>query len=72
MTYEEKYEENRTTLRETYKSMTITKRNTAKEIGIGVTSLDKLRQQGKIKSRKILGQIMFDISEVSRFLSEES
>ncbi len=57
-------------LRETHKKALLTKREVCKEINIGTTSLDKLRQAGKIKSRKVLGQIMFDIGEVARFMAD--
>lgn len=57
-------------LRETYKKMLLNKKETCREINISTGSLDELRRQGEIKSRKVLGQVMFDIGEVARFMAE--
>ena len=57
-------------LRETYKSMLISKKQTGKEIHVSTGTIDELRRQGKLKSRKVLGQVMFDIGEVARFIAE--
>lgn len=57
-------------LRENYKKMLLNKEETARELNISQGTLDNLRKEGKIKSKKILGQIFFDIGEVSRFMAE--
>lgn len=57
-------------LRENYRKMLLTKRETANELNISESTLDRLRQCGKINSKKILGQIMFSIDEIARFVYE--
>jgi len=58
-------------LRENYKKMLLTKKQTANEIGVSEATIDRLRQIGQIKSRKVLGQIMFPIDEVARFIVDK-
>lgn len=57
-------------LREKYNKMLVTKKEGSKELNISTGSLDELRRRGEIKSRKVLGQVMFDIGEIARFISE--
>ena len=57
-------------LRENYKKMLLTKKETAQELSVSEATLDRLRKNGEIDSKKVLGQIMFSIDEVSRFLIE--
>lgn len=57
-------------LRENYQKMLLTKKETAKELNVSEATIDRLRQNGKINSKKVLGQIMFSIDEVARFLHE--
>jgi hypothetical protein len=59
-----------TMLRENYKKMLLTKKQTANELSVSEATIDRLRQNGKINSKKVLGQIMFSIDEVARFLYE--
>ncbi len=56
--------------RENYKRILLSKKQTARELNISQGSLDKLRRDGAIQSKKILGQIMFEIGEVARFIAE--
>ena len=57
-------------LRESYKKMLLNKKQTANELGISQAGLDRLRNTGQLSSRKVLGQIMFSIDEVARFLAD--
>ncbi len=57
-------------LRDSYKKMLLTKKETAKELNVSEATIDRLRQNGQLKSKKILGQVMFSLDEVARFLSE--
>ena len=57
-------------LRDSYKKMTLTKCETANELSVSEATVDRLRKNGQITSRKILGQIMFNIDEVARFLTD--
>ncbi len=58
-----------TFLRETYHTMLLNKEQTATEINISQATLDRLRKDNKISSKKVGGQIMFKIDEVARYLS---
>ena len=57
-------------LRENYKKMLLTKKETACELNVSEATIDRLRQNGQLTSKKILGQIMFSIDEIARFLNE--
>ena len=57
-------------LRENYSKMLLTKRETANELSVSEGTLDRIRQSGKISSKKVLGQVMFAIDEVARFLAD--
>ncbi|WP_323586150.1 helix-turn-helix domain-containing protein [Aliarcobacter butzleri] len=57
-------------LRDNYKKMLLTKKETAKELNVSEATIDRLRQNGQLNSKKILGQIMFSLDEVARFLYE--
>lgn len=46
------------------------KKEAASYLSISTCTLDRLRKQGLIKSKKIGGQIMFTASEIERFLEE--
>jgi len=66
MTREEQFK----TMRETHEKMLLSKRETAKELSISEATVDRLRASGELKSKKVLGQIMFSLDELARFLSE--
>ena len=57
-------------LRDNYKKMLLTKKETAKELNVSEATIDRLRQNGQLNSKKILGQVMFSLDEVARFLYE--
>lgn len=57
-------------LRDNHKKMLLTKKETARELGTSEATIDRLRKNGLLTSKKVLGQIMFDIGEIARFLSE--
>lgn len=59
-----------TMLRENYKKMLLTKKETANELNVSEATIDRLRQSGELNSKKILGQIMFSLDEIARFLYE--
>jgi len=63
-------EQYQTLLRENHNKILLTKKETAHELSIGEATIDRLRKQGKITSKKVLGQIMFSIDEVARFLAD--
>ncbi len=57
-------------LREDYQKMLLTKKETAKELNISEATIDRLRQTGKISSKKVLGSVMFSLDEIARFIEE--
>lgn len=59
-----------TILRENYKKMLLTKKETAQELNVSEATIDRLRQNGQLNSKKVLGQIMFSLDEIARFLYE--
>ncbi|QSZ41356.1 helix-turn-helix domain-containing protein [Sulfurimonas aquatica] len=63
------YEEFLAMLRDNYNKMLLTKKETAKELGTSEATIDRLRKNGLITSKKVLGQIMFSIDEIARFLT---
>ena len=62
-------EEFRIFLRDYYQKMLLSKKETAGELGISQASIDRLRNTGRLSSRKVLGQVMFSIDEIARFLA---
>ena len=57
-------------LRDNHEKMLLTKKETAKELSISEASIDRLRKNGQLESKKVLGQIMFSIDEIARFLAD--
>ncbi|QOY52626.1 helix-turn-helix domain-containing protein [Candidatus Sulfurimonas baltica] len=57
-------------LRENYKRMLLTKKETANELNVSEATIDRMRQNGLLNSKKVLGQIMFSLDEIARFLYE--
>lgn len=57
-------------LRGTHKKMLLSKAETANELNVSEATLDRLRQSGKLNSKKVLGQVMFAIDEVANFIRE--
>ena len=59
-------------LRKNHSKMLLTKKEVAAELGISQAGIDRLRNTGQLKSRKVLGQVMFGIDEIDRYLREAS
>ena len=57
-------------LRDNYNKILLTKKETALELNVSESTIDRLRQKGQLSSKKILGQVMFSLDEVARFLYE--
>ena len=57
-------------LRDNHNKMLLTKKETASELNISEATIDRLRQRGQLSSKKVLGQIMFSLDEIARFLYE--
>ena len=59
-----------TMLRENYKRMLLTKKETANELNVSEATIDRMRHNGLLNSKKVLGQVMFSLDEVARFIYE--
>ena len=57
-------------LRENHKKMLLTKKETANELSVSEATIDRIRGNGDLTSKKVLGQVMFSIDEVARFLAD--
>jgi excisionase family DNA binding protein len=54
-------------LHEKHGKLYLTKEEAAKELGVGVATIDRMRQTGDLKSSKIKGSIKFSLSEIAKF-----
>ncbi len=50
--------------------MLLTKKETANELNISSATIDRLRKNGELNSRKIGGGVYFTIEEIARFVYE--
>lgn len=57
-------------LRTNHNKMLLTKKETAEELNVSPMTIDRLRQTGQLKSKKVLGSIMFSVDEIARFINE--
>lgn len=57
-----------TILRDNYKKMLLTKKEIANELNVSEATIDRLRHKGELNSKKVLGQVMFSLDEVARFI----
>lgn len=57
-------------LRAIYNKSLLSKKQLSKELGVSEATIDRLRKDGQLKSKPVLGQIMFSLDEVARFLAE--
>ena len=64
-------QEQQTTLELLYnrhKVMYLDKGRTAKELGVSIPTLDRMRLDGEIKSSKIRGSVKFALAEIAKFM----
>lgn len=62
-------EEKKKELRDRYKRSFLTKKDLARELGgISVETVDRLRKDGLISSRKVRGTVMVSIEETARYI----
>lgn len=65
----ERLEAKENSLRNYHQKSCLNKGETAKELGgISTETLDRIRRDGDIVSRKIRGKVMFDLDEIARYL----
>jgi len=50
--------------------MLLTTKETANELNVSEATIYRMRQNGLLNSKKVLGQIMFSLDEIARFLYE--
>jgi predicted DNA-binding transcriptional regulator AlpA len=55
-------------IQQRHKKSILNKRETAIELGVSQATIDRLRQSGQLKSKKIGGGIFFTINEIAAFL----
>jgi len=55
-------------LQQRYKKLLLSKKETARELNISQATLDRLRKNGEIRSKRIGGGIYFSLQEISAFL----
>lgn len=53
-----------------YKKSLLKKKEAAEELNISMATLDRLRKQGLIKSKRIGGGIYFTLNELATFIGE--
>lgn len=51
-------------LRQKYKKLLLSKKETAEELNISQATLDRLRKSGEIQSKRIGGGVFFHISQI--------
>ena len=51
-----------------YKKSLLTKKETALEIGVSTTTIDRLRKSGDLKSKKVGGGVFFTLNEIANFI----
>ena len=55
-------------IQQRYKKLLLNKKETAKELGISISTLDRLRRTGYLRERRIGGGIFFTIDEIVNFI----
>lgn len=55
-------------LQQRYQKSLLNKKETAKELNISQTTLDRLRKSGEIKSKRVGGGVYFSLNELASFL----
>lgn len=55
-------------LQQKYKKSLLSKKETAEELSISTATLDRLRKQGLIRSKKVGGGVYFTLIEIALFL----
>lgn len=61
-------EELKIEIQQRYKKLLLNKKETAKELGISISTLDRLRRTGYLRERRIGGGIFFTIDEIVNFI----
>ena len=54
-----------------YGKLYLTKKEIAKEFSVTPATIDRMRKTGDVKGTKVMGQIMFHVSELVNYGQEE-
>jgi hypothetical protein len=57
-------------IQQRYKKSLLSKKEAARELNISIATLDRLRNQGLIKSKRVMGGVFFTINEIASFIGE--
>lgn len=55
-------------LQERHQKSILSKKETAKELGVSEATVDRLRKTGELKAKKIGGGVFFTINEIASYL----
>jgi excisionase family DNA binding protein len=58
-----------TLLQNKHNKMLLSKAETAQELNVSQATIDRLRKQGAIKSKKVGGQIFFTLATVAEYVA---
>ena len=56
-------------LKNKYNSLLLTKKEAAQELKRSPATIDRLRKAGKLRSKKIGGEVFFTVEEIARFIA---
>ena len=51
-----------------YGKLYLSKDESATELGLGIATIDRMRETGELKSSKIKGSIKFALTEIAKFI----
>lgn len=55
-------------IQQRYKKLLLNKKEASKELGISISTLDRLRRTGYLKEKRVGGQIFFTLEEIVNFI----
>jgi len=53
-----------------YKGIYLSKAQVCRELGVGLATLDRMRDDGEIKSVKIRGSVRIPVTEITKFIED--
>lgn len=55
-------------IQERHKKLLLNKKEASQELGISISTLDRLRRTGYLKEKRVGGQIFFTLEEIVNFI----
>ncbi|MDN5069448.1 helix-turn-helix domain-containing protein [Aliarcobacter butzleri] len=55
-------------IQQRYKKLLLNKKEASKELGISISTLDRLRKEGYLREKRIGGGIFFTLDEIVNFI----